>query len=256
MKNVKQVSVSVFAFIVIWELVVDLGLLPRTLMPSLFDVVKAGYELTITGVLPQNYAITMIRAVIGFIIGSISGFLLGISVSMRSSQNYIQPIATLFFAVPSVGWIPILIVWIGLKEFALPVAASFMCSFPPILYGTLNSFRTFDVEQIGVAEVLGARPSEVFVRIMIPQVLLKLFPVIKVEAAMVWKTVFVAEMFALSSGLGYLAMVYSTTLDMDKLIFCIAVLSLTTLGIIQSLDHLEAKYSKKWLGDSKWSGSI
>lgn len=256
MKNIKQMSVSILVLIAIWELVIDFGLLPRALIPSFLDVIKAGYELMITGILPQNYAITSIRAVTGFIMGFIFGFLLGIFISTKSLQNYIQPIATLFFAVPSVAWIPILIVWIGLKEFALPVAASFVCSFPPILYGTFNSFRTFDAEQIGVAEVLGARPSEVFVRIVIPQVLLKLLPVIKVEAVMVWKAVFVAEMVALSSGLGYLAMVYSTTLDMAKLIACIVVLSLTTLGIIQALDHLEAKYSKRWLGDSKWLGLV
>jgi ABC-type nitrate/sulfonate/bicarbonate transport system permease component len=237
----------------LWELVVIAGFLPRYLVPSFTDVLRALYYLIYTGVLPGNYAMSALRALLGFVLGTTVGIALGVSISAKSIQNLVQPVVTLLFTVPSVAWVPILIVWIGIKEIELPLATSFICSFPPVLYGTINSFRTVDIEQVEVARILGAKPRDILFRVVMPQVFLKLLPVIKVEAVMVWKTVFVTEMVALSTGLGYLAMVYATTLDMDKLLASIAVLSLTTLAIVQGFDYIESRFSRKWLGGVAWS---
>jgi len=248
-----QVLVSLGTFLLLWELIAELGTAPRALVPAPTDVARVFMNLNSTYLIAVNYSLTAARALAGFILGLAGGIGLGVIFSIRSMHNYIQPVATLFFAVPSVAWVPILIVWVGIKEFELPVTASFLCSFPPVLYGMINALRTVDREQVDVAMVLGARPRTVFTKVVLPQALLKVIPLIKTEAVMAWKTVFVTEMIALSSGLGYLAMVYATTIDTSKLIAVVIVLALTTLAIVQLFDLIERKLSSRWVGELRWS---
>ena len=246
-----QSVVSIAIFFLAWELISSLNLLPRALVPAPSDVVAVLLNPSNARIMAINFSLTAMRATVGLVLGIISGVSLGLLFSFRSMHNFIQPIATLLFAIPSVAWVPMMIVWVGIKEFELPVAISFLCSFPPVLYGMINALRTFDSEQIDVAMVLGAKPQTILLKIVIPQSLLKIVPLIKAEAVMVWKSVFVTEMVALSSGLGYLAMIYATTLEMDSLIAVVLILALTTLTIIQVFDLAERKLSTKWLGDSK-----
>jgi len=240
---------SLAVFLCLWEAIARIGVVPQYIFPPFSSVILSLYKLIASGVLVKNYALTLARSFMGFALGTTAGLAIGFLPSLASKEEgigYIQPIATLLFSIPSVGWIPLLMVWVGLRQFKLPVAVSFMCSFPPVFYGVLNSIRTMDKDQIGVALSLGASPSYVFRRIVVPQVLLNLMPILKSEAVMVWKSVFVTEMVALSSGLGYLALMYSSTIEVSNLLAVLLVLSLTTIVIIQLFDSIESRVAGKW----------
>jgi len=240
--------VSLAAFIALWEAVVRIGLLPHVLVPAPSDIALFLLNPANAHLILVNLAWTAARATTGFLLGLIFGLGAGLLMSVKSLNEYLMPVATIFFAVPSIAWIPILIVWIGFKEFELPVAASFLCSFPPVLYGFVNAVRTMDPEQVGVAMVLGAKPMTIMKRIVIPQAFLKALPLIKTEAVMAWKTTFAAEMVALPTGLGALAMTYATTIETDGLIAVVAVLAAITMMIVQVLDNVEKRIASKWLG--------
>ncbi len=240
--------VSLAVFIALWEAVVRAGLLPHVLVPAPSDVVLFLINPSNAYLILVNLAWTAARATTGFLLGLVFGLGAGLLLSVKSLNEYLMPIATIFFAVPSIAWIPILIVWVGFKEFELPVAASFLCSFPPVLYGFVNAVRTMDPEQVGVAMVLGAKPLTIMRRIVIPQAFLKALPLIKTEAVMAWKTTFAAEMVALPTGLGALAMTYATTIETDGLIAVVAVLAAVTMVTVQVFDNLEKRIVSKWLG--------
>lgn len=239
---------SLAAFITAWEAAVRAGLLPHIIVPAPSDVALFLINPANARTILTNLAWTAARATAGFALGLAFGLAAGLLLSVKSINEYLMPIATIFFAVPSIAWIPILIVWVGFREFELPVVASFLSSFPPVLYGFVNAVRTMDPEQVGVAMVLGAKPSTVLRRIVIPQALLKTLPLIKTEAVVAWKTTFAAEMVALPTGLGALAMTYATTLETDGLIAVVAILAAITLTIVQGLDALEKRVVRRWVG--------
>ena len=58
---------------------------------------------------------------------------------------------------------------------------------------------------------------------------------------MVWKTVFAAEMVAVPSGLGYLAMIYADSLEIAKLLFVVGLLTATVALLVRILTHLEKR---------------
>ena len=243
---------SVLLLILCWELISRLGVVPNTLLPPFSDVVRLYTNPNFAQTLLTNYAISLMRSLMGFTIGLVAGISLAVILSFKSIHEFIHPIATLFFAVSSVAWIPLLIVWVGVDELKLPLLSAFLCTFPPILYGMMNTLRTMDKEQVDVALVLGAKPSAVLARIIIPQAILRIIPQIKVEAIMSWKTVFVTEMVALSSGLGYLALIYATSIDMGRLLSVIMLFTLSVLIIVELFDHIEKALSSKWLGEETW----
>ncbi len=246
-----KAAASIAAFLCVWEALVKLGVLPRVLVPAPSDVVAFMANPKHAWILAYNLAWTAARASGGFAIGLCVGFSLGFLLSIKSLNEYLMPVATALFAVPSIAWIPILIVWVGLKPIELPMLASFLCSFPPVLYGVVNTIRTMDPEQVGVAMVLGARPSMIMRKIVLPQTILRVLPLIKTQAVVAWKSTFAAEMIALSTGLGALAMTYATTIDTDGLIAVIAVLSAVTMAIVQGFDALEKLLSSKWFGSRR-----
>ncbi len=239
---------SIAVFLAVWEALVDFGVLPRVIVPSPSDVVAFMLNARNVATIAYNLGWTAARATGGFAMGLCVGLGLGFLLSARSLSDYLMPLITAVFAVPSIAWIPILIVWVGLKPLELPMTASFLCSFPPVLYGVLNAVRTMDKEQVGVAMALGARPSTVMRRVIIPQTLVRIIPLIKTQAVVAWKSTFAAEMIALSTGLGALAMTYATTLETDGLIAVVAVLSAVTAAIVQAFDAIEKRYVGRWFG--------
>lgn len=240
--------IPIIGLVLVWEVLSRIPCLSSPLFPPFSVVLMKFIDLRFLHDLGLNYLYTLTRSLTGFTLGLVAGLGLGIAASARGLNDYIQPVATLFFAIPSVAWIPLLIVWIGMREYALPITASFLCSFPPVLYGSINAFRTVDKDEVEVALILGGTPRKVLKEVVLPQALLKVMPVIKAEAIMSWKTVFVTEMVALSSGLGYLAIVYSSTLEIASLLAVIGVLGLNTVFLIQFLDWVESLLASKWLG--------
>ncbi|MEM2476301.1 MAG: ABC transporter permease subunit [Zestosphaera sp.] len=241
--NLKN-AVSIFVFFLIWEFTARyLVSAPKTIFPPFTYVLWNFTDKSFLYTLLSNYSQTFFRSLLGFTVGLFLGLLTGLAISIkRSVSDYVSPIATLMFSVPSVAWVPILIVLVGIDEFRLPLVASFMCSYPPILYGVINTLRTFDRDQLDITAVYCLRHKTRYELVILPQLILRILPSIKTEAVMVWKTVFVAEMLVLPNGIGYLALIYASTLNMDKLIAVVLVLSLTLISIDVLLDWLEKNF--------------
>ncbi|MGC8974663.1 MAG: ABC transporter permease [Thermoprotei archaeon] len=246
--NLKNVT-SVIVFLLLWELTARYLIpVPKTILPPFTQVLWNFTDRSFLVVLLANYLQTLSRSLLGFAVGLICGLLTGLAISIKHAvSDYVSPIATLMFSVPSVAWVPILIVLVGIDEFKLPLVASFMCTYPPILYGIINSLRMFDKDQLDIAAVYCLKHRTKYRFIILPQLLSRILPSIRTEAVMAWKTVFVAEMLVLPSGIGYLALLYASTLNMDKLIAVILVLALTLVLINTLIDKLE-KNSSKVLG--------
>lgn len=246
-------NAAVYAAVIgLWQLVALL--LHTQWLPGPLDIAATFAEEDFMRRLAGAYVLTAIRALTGFTLGLIAGLALGLLAGVRAYlSDFLEGIATLAAAVPSVAWIPLLIAAMGVDEYRLPITVSFLCSFPPILYQTLGALRSLDVEEVMVARTLGARGFFLWRTVILPSILEKVFPAVKVEAAMVWKTVFAAEMVAVPSGLGYLAMVYADLLDVRHVAAIVALLALTVMAIVALVSRVErAILASRGLGVEPW----
>jgi NitT/TauT family transport system permease protein len=252
MKWVKQLKpgwgiLPIAVFLAIWEIVARLNLFPGQLFfPPFSVVVQESYHLAANGVLGGNFLSSLLRVLIGFCAGSIAGIAVGIVMGWEDKINRaLNPIISLFFPIPALGWLPLLMLWIGINEM-LPITIIFICSFFPVLYNTVTGIRNVDKEYIQVARTLGASDIRILATVVMPLALPNIFTGLRLEAGMAWRVIIAAEMVAIPTGIGALMMRAENLIRIDIIIVCLMVLSLMCLSFEKFFACMEAKIITKW----------
>jgi NitT/TauT family transport system permease protein len=204
------------------------------------------YQLTANGVLGDNFLASLSRVLIGFGAGSIAGLAVGIMMGWRDSLNKaLHPIVSLLYPIPALGWLPLLMLWIGINEL-LPITIIFICSFFPVLYNTVTGIRNVDKDYIRVARTLGASDFRILATVVMPLALPNIFTGFRLEAGMAWRVIIAAEMVAIPTGIGALMMKAESLIRMDIIIVCLIVLAVMCLSFEKFFEYLEAKLTTKW----------
>jgi NitT/TauT family transport system permease protein len=234
-------------FLGIWELVARLNLVPgQFFFPPFSVVVQEFYHLAANGVLGDNFLASLARVLIGFSAGSIAGIAVGIVMGWRENFNKaLHPIISLFYPIPALGWLPLLMLWIGINEL-LPIAIIFICSFFPVLYNTVTGIRNVDKDYIRVARTLGASDARILATVAIPLALPNIFTGLRLEAGMAWRVIIAAEMVAIPTGIGALLMKAESLIRIDIIIVCLIVLAVMCLVFEKFFQYMEARLTNRW----------
>ena len=234
-------------FLAIWELVARLNLIPgHFFFPPFSVVVQELYHLAANGVLGNNFLASLVRVLIGFSAGSIAGIAVGIVMGWRENFNKaLHPIISLFYPIPALGWLPLLMLWIGINEL-LPIAIIFICSFFPVLYNTATGIRSVDKDYIRVARTLGASDTRILATVAIPLALPNIFTGLRLEAGMAWRVIIAAEMVAIPTGIGALLMKAESLIRIDIIIVCLIVLAVMCLAFEKFFQYMEARLTNRW----------
>lgn len=239
--------VPILLFLSLWEVVVRLGLVPgRLFFPPFSSVLEEFYSLVVEGPLPRDFLSSLFRVLVGFSAGSIAGLLMGVLMGWKEvADRWLSPIISLLYPIPALGWLPLLMLWIGVNEL-LPIAVIFICSFFPVLYNTLTGIRGVDKEVIKAARVLGASRWRTFTRVVIPLALPNIFTGLRLEAGMAWRVIIAAEMVAIPTGIGALMMRAESLMRVDVIIVCLGVLSLVCFTFERIFLYLERRLTYRW----------
>ncbi len=237
----------VVTFLLLWEVIARLNLLPgRFFFPPFSEILREFYELTITGILTVNFFSSLTRVLIGFCTGSIAGLIMGVLMGWnRILDKTFSPLISLLYPIPALGWLPLLMLWIGINEL-LPIAIIFICSFFPICYNTATGVRNVDLRFINAARTLGASEFRILLTIVIPLALPSIFTGLRLEAGMAWRVIIAAEMVAIPTGIGALLMKAESLMRIDIIIVCLVVLSIMCFSFERFFCYLENKLTSKW----------
>jgi len=237
----------VVVFLAIWEIVARLNLIPgQVFFPPFSTVVAEFYYLSASGVLGENFLSSLVRVLIGFCAGSVAGILVGTIMGWRKAvDKALNPIISLFYPIPTLGWIPLLMLWIGINEM-LPITLIFICSFFPVLYNTVTGIRNVDRDYIQAARTLGASDTKILTTVVMPLALPNIFTGLRLEAGMAWRVIIAAEMVAIPTGIGALLMKAESLMRIDIIIVCLIVLAVMCLTFEKFFEYLEARLTVKW----------
>jgi len=214
--------------------------------PPFPAVVIEYWYLTTGGVLGHNFLSSLIRVLIGFSAGSIAGLFIGIMMGWNNLANKaLNPIISLIYPIPALGWLPLLMLWFGIGEI-LPIAIIFICSFFPILYNTVTGIKNVDKNYIFVARILGASDLKILSTVVVPLALPNIFTGLKLESGMAWRVIIAAEMVAIPTGIGALMMKAESLIRIDIIIVCLIVLGVMCLSFEKFFAFLEKKLTNRW----------
>ena len=184
---------------------------------------------------------TLFRVTIGFVIGTASGITLGLLAGINEKVNqFMTPIASIIYPIPSIGWIPVLMIWFGISN-SVPVIAIFICSFFPIFLNTVRGVKDIDQSIIYAAKTMGTSKTCLIRKIILPLALPNIFTGLKLESGMSIRTGVVAEMLAIPSGLGYLLMKGESLIDTQLIFVVLIVMGLISLVVDYTIRKVEVK---------------
>ncbi len=195
---------SVTAVLALWYLVTSLGWVAPIFLPSPGDVLHAGRIVLMRGELAADIVISAERVFAGFALAAIISVPLGVVMAVwRPAKAIMDPFVSLLRPLPSITWIPLSILWLGIGELQ-KVAIVFMGSWIYILLYTYESTRRVDPILIRAARNLGASDLAIMREVLLPGALPGILAGLKVTLAISWSCVLTAEMIAAQNGLGAL----------------------------------------------------
>jgi len=245
--KLKWEIIPIVIFLGIWETIARLDLTPgQFFFPPFSTVITEFWYLTVSGVLGRNFLSSLIRVLIGFLAGSIAGLFIGIIMGWNNLANKaLNPIISLIYPIPALGWLPLLMLWFGIGEI-LPIAIIFICSFFPILYNTVTGIKNVNKNYIYAARTLGAPDIEIITTVVMPLALPNIFTGLRLEAGMAWRVIIAAEMVAIPTGIGALMMKAESLIRIDIIIVCLIVLGIMCLSFEKFFAFLEKKLTNRW----------
>lgn len=234
-----------------WEIVGRLGWVNPVLMPppSIVFLSMARY-LTPAGdyLLWKHMALSLYRLLAGFGIAALTAVPFGTAVGLfRPVYRFFTPILSIILPIPSIAWVPIVILWLGLGN-ATPIFIVFITAIFPIIYNVSTGVRSIDQKHIWAAQIMGADTYQVFLGVMLPGSLAYILTGLKLGMAGGWRALVAAEMLSATAyGLGYMIFEARTFLQVE--IMYAGIVWLAVLGFLLEnilFGNLEARTLRRW----------
>jgi sulfonate transport system permease protein len=187
-----------------WEIAVRMGLSDGRLVPPPSRIYQEFAELARAGELQRHVIATVLRVAVGFGLGTIAGTLLGAIAGYSTiMRRLIDPSLQGLRAVPSIAWIPLFILWLGIFETS-KVALIAVGVFFPIYLGVMGAILSVDRKIVEVGRVFRLSGPALVWRILLPAVLPAYVVSLRAGLGLGWMFVIAAEFMGASEGLGYL----------------------------------------------------
>ena len=188
----------------IWEIIVRSGLSSGRLVPPPSKVCATLAELAESGELLRHITATMIRVVAGFGFGVIAGTVLGaITGYWGLARRLLDPTIQALRAIPSLAWVPLFILWLGIFETS-KIALIAIGVFFPVYLGVMGAILSVDRKIVEVGRAFRLSGPAMIRRILLPAVLPAYVVALRVGLGLGWMFVVAAELIGASEGLGYL----------------------------------------------------
>ena len=229
-----------------WQFIVSAGLMPGYQLPSPASVWLAGVDLAERGTLGLHIAISTQRVLLGFLFGSIIGLVAASVVGLsRLGSELFSPTLGALRAVPSLAWVPLLVLYLGINE-DQKVTLIAIGAFFPVYTTVASALRHVDPQLVELGRAYGYRSTRLLTRVQLPAVIPSVVSALRLALAQAWLFLVAGELLGASIGLGFLLNDSQNNGRIDRMfltIILLAVLGKTTDALI---GLLEKYLLKRW----------
>jgi sulfonate transport system permease protein len=187
-----------------WEFIVRMGWASGRLAPPPSVIFNEFVELARTGDLQSNTLVTLARVAVGFGIGVAAATVLGAAAGYSPLvRRLLDPSLQALRAIPSIAWVPLFILWLGIFE-ASKVTLIAVGVFFPVYLGLMGAIQSVDRKLVEVGRAFRLSDVQMVRRILLPAVLPAYVISLRSGLGLGWMFVVAAELMGASQGLGYL----------------------------------------------------
>ena len=189
---------------VAWEFIVRMGWASGRLAPPPSVIFATFVDLARSGELQRDTLVTLARVAAGFGIGVTVATIIGAAAGYSPwVRRLLDPSLQALRAIPSIAWIPLFILWLGIFE-ASKVTLIAVGVFFPVYLGLMGAIQSVDRKLVEVGRAFRLSDVEMVWRILLPAVLPAYVISLRSGLGLGWMFVVAAELMGASSGLGYL----------------------------------------------------
>ena len=189
---------------ILWEGAIRGGFAVGRLMPPPSTIGATLWELAKSGELQLHCLATLGRVLAGFALGALFGTMVGAAAgSLVVVSRLIDPTLQALRAVPSIAWVPLFILWMGIFETSKVVLIAVGVFFPVYL-GVAGAIESIDRKLIEVGQVFRLNRWAMVRRVMLPAVLPAWIISLRSGLGLGFMFVVAAEFMGASEGLGFL----------------------------------------------------
>jgi sulfonate transport system permease protein len=191
------------AFLLAVEALVRLQVLPGNLVPAPSAIAQAFWQLGVEHLL-RHIAASTVRVGAGFGCGALLAIIVGAAMGLsRRIDALFDPGFQALRSIPSLAWVPVLLLWMGIDE-APKVTLVAIGAFFPVHLAVVAGIRNVDRKLVELGAIYRLKPWRLFVRILLPAALPQIFTGLRTGLSLAWMFVVAAELIAATRGLGYL----------------------------------------------------
>ncbi|MGB6795732.1 MAG: ABC transporter permease [Xanthobacteraceae bacterium] len=221
---------SIPLLLLLWQAAVGSGLVESRLLPSLLRVWSVLVRDNANGVLPYHTAITLGRAMTGFVLAAIAGIPFAAAMARSTlMRNLFEPIFFFGYPVPKIAFFPVFTYIFGIGSPSKIAFAFLECVYPIVVTAYLG-FRAIPQSLIWTAENMGAKPSTIIRRVVLLAAMPGIFNGLRIALPVSIIVIVLTEMIGDSKGLGYYIAVSGTRFEYANVYA--AILIIGTCGFV------------------------
>jgi NitT/TauT family transport system permease protein len=236
--------ISLCVGIALWEIIGRTA--QFAFLPPLSEVLQATLRLFQSGEILNNLAASFSALAIGYCLAVVFGVPLGLVMARsRCVNDTLAPFIHALLAVPSLLFVPIFFGLFGVSRIT-QIAVVFIYTFVLIVIMAESGFRQVNAGYLEMGRAFGARPSQVWRRIILPNALPTLMAGLRLGMGRAIRAMINGEMVIVLIGLGALLRQYGNRFDAASVYGILLVI----VGIALTLDFIIRRLDRKlnhWL---------
>ncbi|WP_306798536.1 ABC transporter permease [Oceanobacillus saliphilus] len=211
-------SIIPIALVIVWEILSRIGVFPAYQLPAPTTILETIRGMAQDGSLWNHIGITTFRVFLGFVFGTIAAIILGSLVGFyKRAEQLFDPMIQAFRSIPSLAWVPLFILWMGIGE-PSKVTMIAVGVFFPVYLNLVSGITGVDRKLIEVGKMYGLNTFQLIKRVILPAALPSFLVGLRSGLGLGWMFVVAAELMGASKGLGYLLVLGQNTLSPETII--------------------------------------
>ena len=198
------------------------------------------------GTLLRFAVASIYRVAVGFSLAALIGIPVGLWAGwyLRGSQA-INPLIQALRPISPIAWIPLAVLWFGVKD-AAAIFLITLSSFFPIVTGSMTAVRSIPLVYVRSAHNFGLSGLQLFSRVVFPACLPQIITSLRLALGIGWMVIVAAEMIAVDSGLGYLIMDARNANNYQRVVGSMITIGFLGIGLDLLMRRLERFDSVRW----------
>ena len=236
----------VAVFLALWWLTAALA--GSSLLPTPDRVLRALVDILRSPNGWRHVGITTYRVVLGTLIGSVAGTLLGVATRYNriiesAVRSVVHPVLQ---SVPSICWALVFVLWFGLSN-ATPVLTVAAAIAPFFIINIWEGMKELDLSLVEMAGVYTRRRIPVLSKVIAPMLYPYAFAATKSSFMTAWKIIIPAEIFGATSGMGYMLSLAFESYRIPQVFGWTLAFAIILITFDQGLfNYVDRKYIRKW----------